>query len=680
MTDTTTTAASESRSRRGERRSFLRRHGPLLLAAGLFIVGMVLGYFGFREHAIIHSEPRSFLDILYMTLQLFTLESGAVDPPLPPALEWARYIAPLATLVTVLVAAFALFRDELRPWWIWWWYRGHVVICGLGRKGLQLVEDSRRLGDLVVVIEPDAQNDHIPLCRELGAIVLVADPRSETVLRMAKIARARYAVIVCDDDGVNIDASVSSHRLAGEPRGGSWDYLTDAFDRLIGREPCSKVRCFVEVFDLRMCRLLREHEDFNQDETPFELSLFNTYENAARQLFDAHPLDGDGIRKEDDPTVIHVIVIGFGWMGQSVVLQAAKLGQYANRKKLRVTIVDSQIEERRKDFLRRHPYFEETCDPQYVPAAAEDTQHPNYRAALTPEKDVETTVVICLDNETDGFLCAMHLVPQLEDDRARVFLRATEGEFVRVLMSITCTAEDEPSEVRAARRVSPFGMVEECCSRGTVINEQQDCLAKAMHERYVEKEKAKREQQLPSSPGTLHQARDDVPATSQPTQTQEPRPTDELRRSMKPWPRLAHDFRESNRQAADHIPVKLRAIGCSFAKEQQSEKVVAAFDEEEIELLAEMEHNRWRAERYLAGWTKGPDDARRKTNPRLVPWEELDDATKKENRKQVAEIPGLLREHLGQAIYRRADPKPPGQSQPTTESSSAAGIEASFKR
>lgn len=51
--------------------------------------------------------------------------------------------------------------------------KDHVVICGLGRKGCQLVRDFHEHGDRVVVIERDEGNDGLSTCREDGVIVLL---------------------------------------------------------------------------------------------------------------------------------------------------------------------------------------------------------------------------------------------------------------------------------------------------------------------------------------------------------------------------------------------------------------------------------------------------------------------------------------------------------------------------
>jgi hypothetical protein len=40
----------------------------------------------------------------------------------------------------------------------------------------------------------------------------------------------------------------------------------------------------------------------------------------------------------------------------------------------------------------------------------------------------------------------------------------------------------------------------------------------------------------------------------------------------------------------------------------------------EIEQLAIIEHNRWNAERWLAGWMLGEKNIKKKISPYLVPW------------------------------------------------------------
>ena len=113
--------------------------------------------------------------------------------------------------------------------------------------------------------------------------------------------------------------------------------------------------------------------------------------------------------------------------------------------------------------------------------------------------------------------------------------------------------------------------------------------------------------------------------------------------SMQPWDKLRDDLKESSRKQADHIPEKLRRIGCGFIPVTGRDPIKATLTAKEIETLAEMEHDRWVIERRCEGWVFGPErDVHRKVSPYLVPWNELDEKVKEWDRNAVRKIPDLL--------------------------------------
>jgi hypothetical protein len=125
--------------------------------------------------------------------------------------------------------------------------------------------------------------------------------------------------------------------------------------------------------------------------------------------------------------------------------------------------------------------------------------------------------------------------------------------------------------------------------------------------------------------------------------------------AMVPWEELREDLKESNRQQADHIPVKLRAIGRDFAPVVGREPVSIEFTDEEIEIMAEMEHARYNSEKFLEGWSIGSiRDHDKKTSPYLVEWDKLPNNIKKYDRHAVRAIPELLAS-AGFEIYRLKD-------------------------
>ena len=129
--------------------------------------------------------------------------------------------------------------------------------------------------------------------------------------------------------------------------------------------------------------------------------------------------------------------------------------------------------------------------------------------------------------------------------------------------------------------------------------------------------------------------------------------------AMRPWEELNEDLRESNRQQADAIAAKLHHIGCELRPVVGPAPAPFAFTDEEVELLAEMEHERWVEERRAAGWVSGPErDVERKITPYLAPYAELPEDVKEWDRQAVRAIPEILTA-AGFEIYRTSSPSSP---------------------
>ena len=125
--------------------------------------------------------------------------------------------------------------------------------------------------------------------------------------------------------------------------------------------------------------------------------------------------------------------------------------------------------------------------------------------------------------------------------------------------------------------------------------------------------------------------------------------------SMVPWDKLPEHLRESNRQQAEHIGIKLKAIGREIGQIKDKGKKLFEFTPEEIEKMAEMEHERWVNERLRDGWKLGAvKDTEKKLSPYLVPWNQLSEEVKGYDRNTVRGIPIFLA-HAGLCIYQPKD-------------------------
>lgn len=130
-------------------------------------------------------------------------------------------------------------------------------------------------------------------------------------------------------------------------------------------------------------------------------------------------------------------------------------------------------------------------------------------------------------------------------------------------------------------------------------------------------------------------------------QKKKPNPKPPEHPSMQPWESLGEDLRDSNRQQAYDIPIKLLRVNCDYRKPDPKRCVKRNFDgftDEEVEVLAEMEHQRWVQEKYSKSWKYGaPRNDDEKIHDCLLPWNKLSDETQGYDRDAVKAIPEILK-------------------------------------
>jgi hypothetical protein len=100
--------------------------------------------------------------------------------------------------------------------------------------------------------------------------------------------------------------------------------------------------------------------------------------------------------------------------------------------------------------------------------------------------------------------------------------------------------------------------------------------------------------------------------------------------------------KESNRAFVRNIPKSIERMGYSIVA-IGSKKSIKQFLPDEIESLAEMEHERWIEEKLDNGWKYGIiKDNDLKLHPCLIPWQDLAEDEREKDRILVELIPQIL--------------------------------------
>lgn len=95
----------------------------------------------------------------------------------------------------------------------------HIVVCGLGRFGLQVVESLRAADAAVIVVSsPGTRADRIERAVAVGARYLEGDFRFASVRRDADLENARAVVLATADDVVNLETALEVRGEAPDVR------------------------------------------------------------------------------------------------------------------------------------------------------------------------------------------------------------------------------------------------------------------------------------------------------------------------------------------------------------------------------------------------------------------------------------------------------------------------------
>lgn len=556
------------------------------------LLALVSLFLGAKGYALYYHQAEGqwfSLDNIYYSLQLFVLESRLES--IGTSIPWQLKIA---HLLSPIIGAYTLFQAFLQVFenqlqlLRLFVARNHTIICGLGQKGLLLARDQLKINQYVVVIENDSNNPAIEICRELGAFVLIGDARDSMILRKAGVRRAKYMFVVCGEDGTNLEAAELAQRLVKDIRK-------------------STLTCVLHINDTYLWRLLREKMFFKEQTAHFRMELFNVNDTGARILL--HETMRDAI------ALPHFLVIGVGKLAERLILRAAQKWCYEHREgQLLISVVDPTADEKLETLKAHFPLIDKAC--KFFPYSFH-TNYPEFQTGeflkLSNASVPISHAFICFDDSALGMQAGFVLLRLLQNQQAQIMVRLTEDAGLATFLN----------EVKNTnyKNLSAFGLLDRTCKMGLFDDGTHEGLARAIHEDYLNRETQKGLTRQ-DNPNLVH------------------------------WEKLSEEIKESNRLQADHIGVKLAAVGCGMEPWHEYGKDKFEFKPEEILVMARMEHQRWCDDRLRDGWKYGRErDDARKIHPDLIVWERLTDEAMQKDIAAAKLIPILLA-RAGFQIYR----------------------------
>ncbi len=357
--------------------------------------------------------------------------------------------------------------------------------------------------------------------------------------------------------------------------------------------------------------------------------------NIEPRTFNYIPLDGvNGISPESD-RYVHFVVVGMSKMGIAMALQAAQIAHYPNFKpqnglRTRITFIDSNADSE-KDFfigrfqnmfnLTRYRYLDlsnfSDLNIEWVdPVALSDSKyydicevknresgeirHDNFIdiewefikgnlekesvkcylrsiAKEAKENKKNLTIAICRPLAHEAIAAALYMPDEVYQSVQQIWVYQREAS------DMVANLIDKNNAIKYYNKIQPFGMLDadfttdkECYYRAQLANYVYDLI----FDKTIENEK-------------IGMVIDNIGDAS-----------DKCKMSVAraKWKKLNMFDRWSNKYLANSFETKLRSLGHTIFKMDFNLDVVSASIENNKEVMAECEHNRWNVQQLLMGF------------------------------------------------------------------------------
>jgi hypothetical protein len=224
------------------------------------------------------------------------------------------------------------------------------------------------------------------------------------------------------------------------------------------------------------------------------------------------------------------------------------------------------------------------------------------------------TLCLCSPDEGDNLALALQARRQFGADAPRIVVPATAWSFrMRDLFG------------RAASGITPVFYSTRATSLDLLRDSALEATARAVHRAYLETRRL-------------------APDFGE-------RPADVA------WQELPEPYRESARRNVDEMVAQLQAVWYELEPRYDWDLPLVVLPAAEVDLLAQLEHERWCRERRASGWEYGSErdlQARPPRHPLLVQWSALDEREREIDRELARQRPAILA-RAGYQIVRSAE-------------------------
>ena len=587
-----------------------------LAFVALALASVVLGYLGLNHYVRVEEAARilpkgddASANLLYYDLELFLVQSTPLSLGGPP--PWALQIARFSA---PCVALYALAELAIALFATRIRYRRLRRMRGHAivcgaTRAAESLAERLRASGMQVVVVAP----EVPGVGRADRGRLSADPRAARSLLAAGATRAAriYACLDLDEENAEVAGVAERLRLgSGYPE-----------------------KIHVLIRDLDLCSSLRARRWSLPETVGQHLDFFNPDELAAQATVRADEAAFDARARPAE-----IAVVGTGAYARSVLVEFARqwVARDGTGAPVRALLIGKDAVACACGLYGRYSFLADACR---IEPRTEPFEEVLARRRGDPEAPPLSRLYLCQDDESETFKSALGALGLFQASRAEVVVRldrmAGLAEGFRPSLDGGMLFDALGGRLRLVD-ATMVGCTPELIEDGLV-----EQLARAGHQHYW----------------TTQVQAGALPGSSA---------------ALVRWEELDEEYRSSNRDQVVEIGRRLAGIGCLLSPRRFDDPPFS-YRADELESFAELEHERWFAERTRRGWTWSPEhDEAKMLHPDLVPWNELTEEAREKDRQAVRAGPQMLAD-AGLAVIRGRPPAAPDCSDPARGADPDAG-------
>jgi Trk K+ transport system NAD-binding subunit len=120
-----------------------------------------------------------------------------------------------------------------------YYYKNHVIICGLGRLGYFIADELQKSGERIIIIESNQDSPNMEYFRNLGIDVYLGNARLPHVLQDVGAENCRALISVINDDYTNLEIALNARYFQPD------------------------LRLILRIFDESMAKVIKEKFDIH---------------------------------------------------------------------------------------------------------------------------------------------------------------------------------------------------------------------------------------------------------------------------------------------------------------------------------------------------------------------------------------------------------------------------------